>query len=384
MAIRHIFKRKDHVMSGCISRRPMQRPHILLQAVALLLVPAFLAGCERAEEAAEPQARPVRAVTVEKRPSGMTVTLTGRIEAEDEVSLAFRISGRLLKMDVNLGDRFQTGDVVARLEDQNEQNALREAEANLVAAEGQYVQARNHFERQDVLLKQGWVTRATHDDALQSMQTAEARVNAARAQLSTAKDLVDFTVLRADGPGVVTAIGPRAGTVVAAGQMIVKLARAEGRDAVFDVPASILRATPSNPDITVTLNDDSRVRAIGHVREVAPQANPVTRNFEVRVGLENPPAAMRLGATVVGHMTLAETPLIEIPASALTQSGEQPAVWVVDPQTQTVTLRNVSLMRFDQGNVVIGDGLDTGDIVVTAGAQALFPGQRVRLLGNGS
>jgi len=371
-------------MSGFVHRRRMPSSRALRPALALLLLPVFLAACGQGDETAEPAARPVRAVKVEKRPNGMAVTLTGRIEAEDEVSLAFRISGRLLKQDVNLGDRFKAGDIVARLEDQNEQNALRQAEANLVAVEGQFVQARNHFERQDALLKQGWVTRATHDDALQSMQTAESRVNAARAQLNTAKDQVDFTVLRADGPGVVTAVGPRAGTVVTAGQMIVKLARAEGRDAVFDVPASILRATPSDPKITVTLNDDPRVNAVGHVREVAPQANPVTRNFEVRVGLENPPAAMRLGATVSGRMMLAEAALIEIPASSLTQSGDQPAVWVVDPKTQTVSLRNVGVMRFDQGNVAIGDGLETGDIVVTAGVQALFPGQRVRLLGNGS
>jgi RND family efflux transporter MFP subunit len=383
MVIRHMFKGK-YPMSGFVHRRRMPSSRALRPALALLLLPVFLAACGQGDETAEPAARPVRAVKVEKRPNGMAVTLTGRIEAEDEVSLAFRISGRLLKQDVNLGDRFKAGDIVARLEDQNEQNALRQAEANLVAVEGQFVQARNHFERQDALLKQGWVTRATHDDALQSMQTAESRVNAARAQLNTAKDQVDFTVLRADGPGVVTAVGPRAGTVVTAGQMIVKLARAEGRDAVFDVPASILRATPSDPKITVTLNDDPRVNAVGHVREVAPQANPVTRNFEVRVGLENPPAAMRLGATVSGRMMLAEAALIEIPASSLTQSGDQPAVWVVDPKTQTVSLRNVGVMRFDQGNVAIGDGLETGDIVVTAGVQALFPGQRVRLLGNGS
>ena len=177
----------------------------------------------------------------------MPVTLTGRIEAEDEVALAFRISGRVLENDLKLGDRVQPGQVVARLESQNELNALRAAQANLAAAQGQLTQARNHFERQDTLLKQGWTTRANHDQAKQALQTAQSQVDAAEAQLKTAHDLVSFTELKADAPGVVTAIGPGAGEVVQAGQMIVRLARKDGRDAVFDVPAQLIRSAPSDP-----------------------------------------------------------------------------------------------------------------------------------------
>ena len=138
----------------------------------------------------------------------MPITLTGRIEAEDEVALAFRISGRLLENGGKLGDRVQPGQVVARLESQNELNALRTAQANLAAAQGQLTQARNHFERQDTLLKQGWTTRAKYDQAKQALQTAQSQVDAAEAQLKTAHDLVSFTELKADAPGVMTATGP--------------------------------------------------------------------------------------------------------------------------------------------------------------------------------
>jgi multidrug efflux pump subunit AcrA (membrane-fusion protein) len=98
----------------------------------------------------------------------------------------------------------------------------------------------------------------------------------------------------------VTAIGPGVGEVVQAGQMIVKLARKDGRDAVFDLPAQLIRGTTAAPEITVSLASDPAVTAAGRVREVSPQANPVTRTFEVKVGLTDPPAAMRLGATVTG------------------------------------------------------------------------------------
>src|SRR5262245_56601094 len=263
-----------------------------LAALAALVV---LSGCSKEANTAAPQPRPVRTVTVEQRAAGDTVTLTGRIEAEDEVALAFRISGRVLENDRKLGNRIEAGQFVARLESQNERNALRAAQANLVASQGQLTQARNHFERQDTLLSQGWTTRANHDQAKQALQTAESQVDAAEAQVKTAYDLVSFTELKADAPGVITAVGPSAGEVVQAGQMILSLARRDRRDAVFDVPAQLLRSTPSDPQVTVTLADDPLVTARGRVREVAPQANPVTRTFEVKVGLTDPPAAMRLG-----------------------------------------------------------------------------------------
>jgi len=363
------------------SRTSERLVHTMWPALALS---ALLVGCGPASEASAPQVRPVRTVTIEKREVGSPVTLTGRIEAKDEVALGFRISGRLLENKVNLGDRVKPGDVIARLEPQNELNQLRSAEANLAAAQAQLTQAQNHFERQDTLLKQGWTTRAIWDQAKKALQTAQAQVDSAEAQLKAAHDLVSFTQLEVDAPGVVTEVGPRAGTVVQAGQMIVRLARQDGRDAVFDVPAQLIRSAPPDPEIVVNLTDDPKVTVQGRVREVAPQADPVTRNFEVRVGLTDPPSAMRLGATVTGRMEMEAFPLINIPTSALTRFNERPAVWVVDSSSLTVSVRNVEVLRYDPATVAVSEGLNTGDIVVTAGVQALHPGQKVRLLGSPS
>ncbi len=350
-------------------------------ALTILALP-LLAACQPKSEAAAPEVRPVRTVTVEKREAGTPVTLTGRIEAEDEVALAFRISGRLLESDNELGARVEPGQVIARLEPQNEMNALRAAQANLAAAQGRLTEARNHFQRQDRLLRDGWTTRANHDQATQALQTSQSQVDASEAELKAAHDMVDFTELKADAPGVLTAVGPSAGEVVQAGQMIVRLARREGRDAVFGMPANLIRTAPSDPQFTVSLADDPNVTAQGRLREVSPQADPVTRTFEVKVGLTSPPEAMRLGATVNGRMEMEAAPFIEIPATGLTRINQQPAVWVVDPANLTVATRNVDVLRFDQSTVALSGGLDVGEIVVTAGVQALHPGQKVRLLGS--
>src|SRR5215471_18512586 len=369
-------------MSACVGRSNRIR-RVRQAGLVVLVAPVLLAACQRETETAAPQTRPVRTVTVEKREAGRQLTFTGRIEAEDEVSLSFRIGGRILENNGKLGDRVQAGQVVARLEPQNEMNGLRQAQAALAAAQGQLTQARNQFERQETLLAQGWTTHVNFDQAKQANQTAQSQVDAAEAQLKIAHDLVSFTELKADAPGVVTAVGPAAGEVVQPGQSIVRIARKDGRDAVFDIPAQVIRTAPSDPQITVSLTDDPKVTARGRVREVAPQANPATRTFEVKVGLTDPPPAMLLGAAVTGRLETQAVPIIEIPATALTRVNQQPAVWIVDPLKSTVSLRNVDVMRFDQAQVAVSQGLDTGEIVVTAGVQALHPGQTIRILGSG-
>lgn len=354
---------------------------LVLTAVSLLTATALLTACSEERDVEPANARPVRTTTVEKSPGAKPLVLTGRIEAADEAALGFRISGRMIERTVGIGDRVEAGQIIARLEPQNEMNALRSAQANVAAARAAVTQASNRFERQETLLGQGWTTRAQFDDAEKARATAAAQLDSAEAQLKAAEDQVSFTDLEADAPGIVTATGAEPHEVVQAGQMIIRLARESGRDGVFDVPAQILRSIPADATIEVRLADDPTVRAVGRVRTVAPQADPTTRTFEVKVGLTGPPETMRLGATVNGQVELDMLTAIEIPASALTKTNRQPAVWIVDPANLSVSLRNVEVTRFDPTSVLISEGLDVGDVVVTAGVQALHPGQKIRLLG---
>ena len=349
---------------------------VLCLAAAIVGLPA----CHKEAEVNAPEARPVRTVTVAKQPAGETVVLTGHIEAESEAALGFRISGRMIERSANVGDRVQPGQVLARLDPQDERNGLRSAQANLSAAEGQLTQARNNFERQRRLQQRGVISRAEFDSVQEGLQTAQARVDDAEAQVKLASDRLSFTELKADAAGSVTGTGARAGEVVQAGQMIVRIARQDGRDAVFDVPAQLLRSAPADAEISVHLTEGPTVTAMGRVREVGEQADTVTRTFQVKVGLTDPPAVMRLGSTVTGSVQLNSAPVITIPASALTRVNQQPAVWIVDPSSLTVSMRNIDVLRYDPGTVVVSHGLDTGDIVVTAGVQALHPGQKVRFL----
>jgi len=346
-------------------------------------MPVLIAGCDQAEAPASPEIRPVRAVKVEERDAMVPIVLTGTVRAEDEVALAFRIAGRMIERPVNRGDAVVPGQVVARLETQNEQNAMRAAQAGLVAAAGQVSLARVTFSRQQTLAERGFAARARYDEAREGLQTAESQLEIAEAQLRFAQDQLGFAELRADAPGVVVAVGAEPGEVVQTGQMIIRKARQDGRDAVFDVPAELIRSVPADVTVDVFLTGEPGIRTTGRVREVSPEADPQTRTFEVKIGLADPPPQMRLGATVTGRVELDGGSVVEIRATALTCIDGRPAVWLVDPASMTVALRTIEVARFDSSSVVVAQGLAPGELVVTAGVLALHPGQKVRLAGGG-
>jgi RND family efflux transporter MFP subunit len=353
--------------------------HLVPVGVGLFLF--LTAACGRQEAPAPaPEVRPVRAMTVEKLAGGSTVTITGTVQAQTEINQSFRIDGRLIERTVDVGDTVRPGQLIARLDPQNEESGLQSARAQLAAARAQLVEARNNYTRMRDLIAEDAVSRATYEQAEALLKVAESQVESVQSQVDLAQNRLGYTRLVSDVAGIVTARGPEPGEVVSAGRMIVQVAREGARDAVFDVPAQVKDSAPGEPDITVALSSDPKVTAVGKVREVSPRADPVTGTFAVRVRLLDAPPAMRLGSTVTGRMRLGASNGIMIPASALIRSEGKASVWVVDPKASIVSLRVVEVRAYDSNSVQIAAGLSPGDVVVTAGVQALRPGQKVRLL----
>lgn len=341
---------------------------------------AALSACQPAAEAPPPEVRPVRTTTIGQGASAGMVALTGTVQAQNEVNLSFRIDGRMIERTVDIGDNVKPGQLIARLDPQNEESGVQTVRAQIAGANARLLEARNNFDRMRDLVVDAAVSRTQYDQAEAMLRSAESQVEALQAQLDLAQNRLGYTRLVSEITGVVTARGPEAGEMVSPGRMIIQVARDGGRDAVFDVPARIKDNAPKNADITVTLSSDPKVTAAGKVREVSPRADPVTGTFAVRVRLLDPPPAMRLGTTVTGRMRVDAAAGVSLPAAALVRADGRTAVWVVDAKTGTVALRNIAVGSSDSATVLVSSGLNPGDVVVVAGVQALRPGQKVRLL----
>ena len=168
---------------------------------------AGLTACSQSSSAPAPQERPVRAITVEHRVLSEQIVLTGQIRAQEERNLAFRIDGKLIERRVTIGDRVAAGEVVARIDTQDELNALRSAEAELVAAQAVLTQAQKTEARQRELLARGFTTRVQYEQAQQQLETAQAQIDSAEARRRAARDRLSYTELRAEVDGSVIAKG---------------------------------------------------------------------------------------------------------------------------------------------------------------------------------
>src|SRR6266566_2545597 len=335
----------------------------------LVLMLAF-AACRKEEQAAAPDIRPVRTVTVEPREGGDTVSLTGEIQPRYQADIGFRVNGKILARPVDVGTQVKAGDLLARLDPQQYRQDLEVAKAEVAKADAEVARSRAQEYRQGELLKNGHTTQVAYDQAVKTFKTAQAQADAVRAKQVQATENLGYTDLKADNDGVISAIGADPGQVVSAGQMVVRLAQPGEREAVFNVAEAAFKTPPKNPTVEVQLVSNPDIKTAGKVRYVSPQADPTTRTFTVRVSLPDAPPQMRLGANVVGSVTMNEGQSIAIPGSALFQKEGQPAVWLVG-KDGTVQLKQITIDRYQGDLVVVGDGLAQGDVVVTGGVQKL-------------
>lgn len=360
----------------------MPRLHVFCASLTVCAAGFVLSACSEPPPPARQEVRPVRTMVVVAKPIEDDRQAVGEIKPRQESDLGFRVSGKVVSRAVDVGVTVKAGDLLARLDEQDFQNKLRSAEAEVSTAEAVLVEAAATEDRQSQLLAKGVTTRANYDAAVKNKRSAEAQLESAKASLDLARDQLNYTELKADFDGVVTAVGAEPGQVVNTGQMVVRLAKPDQIDAVFNVAESAFRDRQSGerPEVTVSLLSSPGIVAEGKVREVSPVADPTTRTYQVKVALDNPPPAMRFGASVHGRLKATTAPVVVLPGSALTDKSGKPAVWTYDASSSTVKLRPVTVARYETDRVVVSEGLSDGEIVVTAGANRLRESQGVRLI----
>lgn len=341
---------------------------------------AGLAACEQAAPPPEP-IRPVRVATVTPQAYEARSTYTGEVRARIEASVAFRISGKIVARYVEVGSEVRKGTVLARLDPEDTRLAIENARAQVNAAQADSTQAQTDLSRFRRLLESKVISQAEFDRRQTLADSSAARLESARSQLRVTQNQMAYTELVADSDGVITMLAAEAGQVVSAGQTVMKLARPEEKEVVFNVAENRLDELREASAIKVALWSQPDLSFDGVVREIAPGADPVTRTYAVKVTVQNPPPSMRLGMTAsVTTVRGGGAAIVPLPLTALYQQGANPAVWVFDPATETVVLRPVVIDSFVEKHVLIVSGLKPGEKVVTAGVHKLIPNQKVRLL----
>jgi RND family efflux transporter MFP subunit len=336
-----------------------------------------LAGCSEEKAAPPTAARPARVVAVALHKHSLVAQGAGRIQSRYVSQVGFEVGGRLTSREVDVGAVVKKGQKLAELSAVDYQNKVTAAEADLTAAKAAVAQAAPQEERYRILIANGHTTRPIYENAVKALQSAQAQVQSAEANLRIAKNQQSYTELLAPDDGVVTATPADPGQVVSAGQKVVEISRSSEREAVFAVASEHIVHAKLGMPVKVWLQSRPGIAVIGSIRQISPEADSTTGTYEVKVAVPSPPPEMRLGAVVVGRAEIEGPEVISVPANALLQSGDGPQVWVVT-EDGTVHRRTVELLEFSADSIVVSRGLSTGEKVVTAGVNSLAEGQPVK------
>lgn len=349
-------------------------PRARLAAFFLLALP--LAGCDAPSRA---QKTPFKVVVQKVAPQAYEseVALTGTVRARVQTELSFRVSGRVIERQGDVGQPVAADAILARLDPSEQQADLDAARAGLAGAEATLRQASAVFDRQKSLLASGFTTKATFDLADQAQRTATGSLDAAKAQLGAAQDALSYTYLRAGHAGMITSRNIEVGQVAQAAQSAFGFAVDGPRDAVFAVYELIFSHRPSGAGIELSLVGDPSVKAKGRIWEVSPVVDDKTGTVQVKVEINSNASAMPLGAAVTGRAQWRLADVVVLPWTAMTEKDGKPAVWVVDPVTRAVSLRPVAVAFYEKEKIILRDGFHAGDAVVVQGGKFLREGQIV-------
>lgn len=375
--------------------KPILTLRVARSAPTLLIVAALaaLAGCGGKEAppnavknggdapnaAAEP-VRPVRTLVAGAAPLAEATYLPGEVRARHEQRLGFRVGGKLARRLVEVGDVVKPGQLLAELDAEDVVPAINAAAAQVEVARADVRLQQAELKRVQELRERGFVGAAQLDRQQAATDAAVARLKAAESQLANAQNARAFQALRADRAGVVVGLDAEVGAVVGAGQSIVRIAQSGEREVVVAVPeraVGTLRKAQGFAAVVDALPGQVYPLAL---RELSPAADPASRTYGARFTIKAADEALKLGMSATVAMQFGQAAAIVVPVSALYTRDTKPRVWVVDAASSTVRLTEVTLGETTAQGVVIREGLKPGDRVVTAGANLLLPGQRVRVL----
>lgn len=346
---------------------------------SMVLAVALLAACGKEEIAKAPEEmRTVRVLQVAERQTARHLAYAGEVRARYETRLAFRVGGKLTDRSVQVGSRVKAGQQIARIDTSDFQLAADSARAQVVSAEADRALADADLKRYRNLRDKNFISQAEYERRAQALAVAQARLEAVRAQHRQTENQALYGTLRTDAAGVITGVEADAGQVVAAGQTVARLARAGEKEVAFAVPESHRGAFQRAGGFKVEVSALPGRSWNGKLRELSPAADPATRTYAARVSILDAPEALELGMSArVEASTAVRFKGIELPLAALYSRGDTPQVYVLQ-RDDTVKLQPIKVGSMTEDGLLVESGLQPGDRVVTAGAQLLRPGQRVK------
>lgn len=411
-----------------------------LIVASLVLECLAVSAVAETEEDPSPTAKPVKVAVVEKNGSARSYTYPAIVLPSKEVDVSFRVGGYIEFLPIRAAGFVKKGDIVARLDTRDFQSQVKLLESQVDMAEAQLAallagarpeevaileaakdaaranldQSLEQFEREQALVARGVISQAQFEQVQSNLKVARANMSAAsqeldmaiaggrhedivaskanirglNQQLKTANDNLDDATLRAPFDGIIARRDVDEHAIIQAGQPVALLQEISTVHVVFDVPASDISELAAGA--RAGAYTEAAFAPLPHdhfpakLVEFSTQAQPGTQTYNARAAVEVPQGTTILPgmvAELTTSYTLADSDFTSIPMAALaSQANGDPFVWLVESEASTVSKQTVVLGESMGERVVVVDGLDAGDVVVSAGTGQLHEGMLVQPL----
>ena len=335
----------------------------------------FFTGCGK-EPVEEEIIRPVIAIQVGDPESLAGRNYPGRAAATEEVDLGFEVSGTLIERPVDKGDEVKKGQLLAKLDPSDFINDLK-------AAKAERDRARAYYDRISIAVRSGAVSK-------QDLTDAQARLDVADAQKRIKQKQLDDSEIRAPFDGVIGATYVENYQRVRPKQITLRLLDISKIKFTVNVPENLISYVPYVTQIWLKFDAFPGKKISARVKEIGAEASLTTRTYPVTVIMDQP-ADLKILPGMAGNLT-GEAQLpddldqrgIPVPVGAIFTPNNQKKsyIWAVDPETKTVERCPVTTGRVTENGIMVLEGINPGDWVVTAGLHSLQEGQKVSLFDN--
>lgn len=354
---------------------------------ALIAVPII--SCGPKEQATKPIIRPVRYQQVLLSGKSHVRRFSGLAKASLESRLSFRVPGMVKRVAVKVGDTVEVGQVIAELDPTDYQLQVQEAEASLAQAQAKARNAEANYERVRALYEDRNASKNDLDAARAESEYAKAAVKSGQKQLELTLLRVSYTRLKAPDKGAIAEVKVEENENVASGQVVVVLTAGSRPEVTVAMPENYITQIRQGNSVTVTFDAVSGESFEALVTEVGVAVTGLATTFPVTVQLKKADPHIRPGmaAEVAFYFSLSDgQSRLFVQPSAVGSDNKGLFVYIIEqtkPGFGIVRRHPVQIGELTADGLEIREGLNVGDLVVTAGVSRIEDGLLVKLLGTG-
>ena len=349
----------------------------ILLCTAIIAALFLCTGCGE-EPVQKELIRPVKAIQIGKVASLTGRPYPGRAAATEEVDLGFEVSGSLIKRPVNKGDEVKKGQLLAKLDPRDFQNDLK-------AAKAERDRAKAYYDRINIAVKSGAVSKQELTDAQARLDVSAAKVRIKQKQLDDSEIIAPFK-------GVIAATYAENYQRVRTKQVVLRLLDISKIEFTVNIPENIISNVQYVTEIWIVFDAFPERKIPARIKEVGTEASETTRTYPVTVIMDQP-ADLKILPGMAGNVYgKADLPDdfgkrgVTVPVGAVftPNTKKESHAWIIDTKTMTVNLRPVKTGLVTTTGIVVLEGITMGDWIVTSGLHTLHEGQQVTIFGESS